>query len=148
MPWATPPWICPSRISGIDHTAAIVDHQILLDVDLHRLGIDLHDHGVNTAGGGASFGAEIVGRLQPRFGAGLDGAPRRIGLGSQFAKRNGEPRHVLHAHLAVRELEFIFGRLKCSDASCRIFLRTSCAASLMALPATTAPRLAKVPAPQ
>ena len=76
----------PVENERIDDLAAIMRDQIFLDVDLHRLGIHLHDHRVDAARGCASFWTEIVGRLLPRLGARLDGSALGIRHARQFAQ--------------------------------------------------------------
>jgi hypothetical protein len=51
----------PLQDQRIDDLAAIVHDQIFLDLDLHRLGIDFEDHGVDATCSGASFWTEIIG---------------------------------------------------------------------------------------
>ena len=86
--------------------------EIFLDVDLQRLGIDLHDHGVDATGSGASFWTEIAGRFQTRLCPRLDRAAHRIRLACEFTQRNGHARKVLHFHHSIGEFEFIFGRVE------------------------------------
>ena len=80
MPCATPPWICPSTISRVDHRPAIVDDQIALDLDHGRFRIDFDDHGVHAAGGAASVRPEVRSALEARLGARAHRAAQRIRL--------------------------------------------------------------------
>ena len=134
---------------GVDDAAAVVDDDVALDLDLHGLGVDLDDHGVDARGGGAALGAKVVGGLEAGFGAGLDGAAQRVGLERQVAELDGGVRRALDLDGAVGDLQVLLVHLQLAAMALRrIFWRTATAAAWMALPATTAPRQAKVPAPQ
>jgi hypothetical protein len=58
----------------IDHSAAIMHHNVFQDAQLHGRRIDFDDHCVCPRRGGAFGRAEIGGRLQPRLGPRLDRA--------------------------------------------------------------------------
>ena len=76
----------PIENQRIDDAPAIMHDEIFADVDLQRLGIDLHDHRVDAAGSGASFWTEITGRFQTRLCPSFNRAPHWIRLARQFAE--------------------------------------------------------------
>ena len=102
----------PIENQRIDDRPAIVHDEIFLDMDLQRLGIDLHDHSVDAAGSGASFWTEIVGRLQTRLGARLDRSAHRIRLTREFTQRNCFLRDALDMHLTIRKFKVFFSRFE------------------------------------
>ena len=132
----------------VDDGAAVVHHHVAFDLDHHRLRVHLDDHRVHAAGGRAALGAEIVGGFETRFGARLDRAAHRIGPLGQLAQRDGRGGHALDLHRAVHQFQVFSIDLQLVAGLGRILRRTASAAAWIALPATTAPRLAKVPAPQ
>ena len=76
----------PFEDHGVDDDAAVVDDDVALDFDEHGFGIYFDYHGVDTAGGCATFGAKVVGGFEARFGAGFDCAAHWVGGGGQIAK--------------------------------------------------------------
>src|SRR6202022_3584696 len=106
------------------------------------------DHGVNAVCRRPHFWPEILRGFQPRLGARLDRPAHRIGFPGEIAgvtKFSGKPTVDPFPSPITRSSSAHSNR---SLASFSAFFRTTFEASLTALPATTAPRLAKVPAPQ
>ena len=93
---------------GVDHTPAVVDHDELLDLQLHGLRIDLDDHGMHSAGGGPAVRPEVVCRLQTWFGTGFDGAAQRVGSGGKLAQCDGLLGVSLDTHLTSDKLKVVF----------------------------------------
>ncbi len=87
----------------IDHSAAIFNEDVALDLNHHRFWVYFEDHGVGATGSGPVFGTKVVGGFQARFGAGLDRPTQGIGQHRQFAQANGLLGDISHPHLAVFE---------------------------------------------
>ena len=96
----------------IDDLAAIVHDEIFLDLNLHRLRIDFNDHGVDAAGGCASFPDRNSWLLPNPAPSRLDRAACRVGFGRQFAQAKWTSAAVLHFHHSIGEFEFIFRRVE------------------------------------
>src|SRR6516225_5922682 len=62
----------------IDNGAAVMHHDIPLDLDHHRLRIDLDDDGVSSACSRADLGTEIASCFQTGFGSRPHGAAQRV----------------------------------------------------------------------
>ena len=80
---------------------------------------------------------------------GLHRAAHRVGLQGKLAQAHGAARNADDRHLALADDEVLLGAFEMLGRDAQDLLaHDALAAALMALPATTAPRLAKVPAPQ
>ena len=111
MPWATPPWICPSTSIGLITRAAVVGHHVAQELDLAGLRIDLDHRHVDRARVGHRGHALVGGRLE----VGLDDRRRleRRQAGAHDAREGHRAaRAAPHEHAALRHLEICLGGLE------------------------------------
>ena len=93
----------------IDDGAAIVHDDVFEHLEREGLRIDLDDHGVHAARGGAARRAEILRRFEARLGAGTHRAAHRIGLERQRAELDRLAGNADDRDLAVGDFQILLG---------------------------------------
>ncbi len=128
----------------VDHRAAVVDDDVALHLDHRRFGIDFDEHGVDAAGGAAAIRTEVGGALETGLGARADRAAQRVGFRGELGQREAATVVIAHQHASAGQLELRSGHAQQLRGERQDLLGAPRgAAASQALPATTAPRLAK-----
>src|SRR5207244_4394965 len=132
----------------IDHPAAVVHHDVALDFDLRRLRVYLDHHRMHAVRGATAVRSEVRRSLETGLAAGRTAPRSGFALSASAPSATPRPESPRRCTRPPSSTRSASAAPSSRLASPSTFSRTATAAAWHALPATTAPRLAKVPVPQ